>query len=59
MGFESVLKWQKIAEQCTGSCMYILGGYETQFIMFCRLVSELLIKGTIEDIKGDLLEHVK
>lgn len=39
--------------------MYILGGCEIQFIMFCRLVSELLIKGAIEDTKGDILEHVK
>lgn len=39
--------------------MYILDGCEIQFIMFCRLVSELLIKGAIGDIKGDILAHVK
>ena len=39
--------------------MYILGGCETRLILFCRLVAELLIKGAIEDTKGDILEYVK
>lgn len=30
-----------------------------QFIMICRLVSELLIKHTIGGSEGDILEYVK
>lgn len=40
-------------------CQCVLGGCETQFIMFCRLVLELLIKNAFGRTESDILEYVK
>lgn len=58
MGFESVLKE---AQNCR-TVRWVLSvppACETQFVMFRRWVSELVIKGAVEDMKGDIWEDVK